>query len=131
MKNNVKQLMREIRKQRKNKKFIITETGNKKWEMEIRLPLIPAEKYQKVKLDFEKLTELGFEIGIAQWDYENKVLYEKLKEQYTEKKGGNDVGNRRCYGIGNGNNRDNCQAFKCLLLCAGKRLKRLFAKRGK
>jgi hypothetical protein len=131
MKNKVKSLMREIRKQKENKNFIIAETGEKKWELEIKLPVIHYEKYCKVELNLGNLTELGFEIGIAQWDYENKVMYEGLKEQFIDKKGGGDAGNQRGSSVGSGNCGSKSSALERWFLCTGKRIKRILGQKGK
>lgn len=131
MKNKVKNLMREVRKQRKNKQFIVVESGDKKWELEIKLPVIHYEKYCKVELSLENLTELGFEIGIAQWDYENKILYENLREQFIDNKGGDDARNQRGGSVGSASCRCKGEALERWFLCAGKGIKRLLARKGK
>jgi hypothetical protein len=124
MKKKLRTLLRQFRKEKAKKKFTVEETGEKKWQLVIKSP---NGENLSVELNFDDLAELGYEVGMAQLDYEHKVLY----NDYYKKGEDNHATGGRVGGINAGNNGRESSPAQCWLLCAGKKFAGIFTKKGK
>ena len=122
MKQKLQTLIRQVRKERSKKRFLVEEVGENRWQLIIKKPVTTEKGVTTIEMDSNEMGELGFEVGIAQIDYENKRLYEGVKEQLIDKKGASNDGGKRRDSSMSGNLWYACKKKLCSVFRARRKL---------